>query len=48
MVQFDRLWKTMAKKKVSTYKLREEYGIESKAIRRLKANKPRLSFDKRG
>ena len=38
MINFDRLWKTMEKKNVSTYKLREECGIDSKTIRRLKAN----------
>lgn len=38
MIVFDRLWKTMAKKKVSTYWLREQCGIDSKTIRRLRAN----------
>ena len=38
MIIFNRLWKTMEKKKVSTYKLREECGIDRKTIRRLKAN----------
>ena len=38
MICFDRLWKTMEKKKVSTYQLREQCGIDSKTIRRLKAN----------
>jgi DNA-binding Xre family transcriptional regulator len=37
MITFERLWKTMEKKNVSTYKLREECGIDSKTIRRLKA-----------
>ena len=38
MIIFDRLWKTMEEKGVSTYKLREECGIDSKTVRRLKAN----------
>ena len=38
MIKFDKLWKTMAEKGVSTYKLREECGIDSKTVRRLKAN----------
>ena len=38
MIIFDRLWITMQKKGFSTYKLREECGIDSKTIRRLKAN----------
>ncbi len=38
MIQFERLWKTMEKKGVSTYMLREQCGIDSKTIRRLKAN----------
>lgn len=38
MICFDRLWKTMEKKKVTTYWLREQCGIDSKTIRRLKAN----------
>ena len=38
MIIFDRLWETMDKKGVSTYKLREECGIDSKTVRRLKAN----------
>lgn len=38
MIVFDKLWLTMKKKGVSTYKLREECGIDSKTIRRLKAN----------
>ena len=38
MIKFDRLWKIMEKKNISTYKLREECGIDSKTIRRLKAN----------
>lgn len=38
MIIFDRLWKTMKEKGVSTYKLREACGIDSKTVRRLKAN----------
>ncbi len=38
MIVFYRLWQTMNNKKVSTYFLREKAGIDSKTIRRLKAN----------
>ena len=38
MISFDRLWVTMEKKGVSTYWLREKCGIDSKTVRRLKAN----------
>jgi len=38
MIRFDRLWETMEKKQVTTYQLREQCGIDSKTIRRLKAN----------
>lgn len=38
MIKFDKLWETMKKKQVSTYQLRESCGIDSKTIRRLKAN----------
>lgn len=38
MIRFDRLWKTMEEKGVTTYKLREQCGIDSKTVRRLKAN----------
>ncbi len=38
MICFDRLWKTMEQKNISTYQLRECCGIDSKTIRRLKAN----------
>ena len=37
MIVFDKLWITMKNKGFSTYKLREECGIDSKTIRRLKA-----------
>lgn len=38
MIVFDKLWKTMELKGISTYVLREKCGIDSKTIRRLKAN----------
>ncbi|MBR4288811.1 MAG: helix-turn-helix transcriptional regulator [Clostridia bacterium] len=38
MITFDPLWKTMAEKGFSTYRLREMCGIDSKTVRRLKAN----------
>lgn len=37
MISFDKLWKTMEQKGVSTYYLREKAGIDSKTVRRLKA-----------
>lgn len=38
MITFNKLWIEMQKKGVTTYRLREECGIDSKTIRRLKAN----------
>lgn len=38
MIVFDKLWVTMEKTGVSTYQLREQCGIDSKTIRRLRAN----------
>ncbi|MBE6771566.1 MAG: helix-turn-helix transcriptional regulator [Ruminococcaceae bacterium] len=38
MIIFDKLWDTMESKGVSTYQLRESCGIDSKTVRRLKAN----------
>ncbi len=38
MIVFDKLWDTMDKMGVSTYQLREKCGIDSKTIRRLRAN----------
>ncbi len=38
MIVFDKLWITMKQKGFSTYKLRESCGIDSKTVRRLKAN----------
>lgn len=38
LIRFDKLWITMDQKNVTTYQLRERCGIDSKTIRRLKAN----------
>lgn len=38
MIVFDKLWIVMEEKGVSTYMLREKCGIDSKTVRRLKAN----------
>lgn len=38
MIVFEKLWKVMREKGVSTYQLREDCGIDSKTVRRLKAN----------
>ena len=38
MIVFDKLWKTMEQKGVTTYVLREKCGIDSKTVRRLRAN----------
>ena len=38
MIIYDKLWATMEKKGFTTYKLREECGIDSKTVRRLRAN----------
>lgn len=38
MICFEKLWKTMREKGLSTYQLRERCGIDSKTVRRLKAN----------
>ncbi len=38
MIKFDKLWDVMKEKDVSTYWLREKCGIDSKTIRRLRAN----------
>jgi len=38
MIVFDKLWLIMEQKGVSAYFLREKAGIDSKTIRRLKAN----------
>lgn len=38
MIVFDKPWRTMQEKGVTTYQLREKSGIDSKTIRRLRAN----------
>lgn len=38
MIVFDRLWDVMKEKGISTYQLRERCGIDSKTVRRLRAN----------
>ena len=38
MICFDKLWTLMEEKRISTYQLREVCGIDSKTVRRLKAN----------
>ena len=38
VIVFDKLWVIMKEKGISTYVLRERCGIDSKTIRRLKAN----------
>ena len=38
MIVFDKPWATMESRGVSTYQLREKCGIDSKTVRRLRAN----------
>ena len=38
MIVFDKLWGVMQQKGISTYQLREKCGIDSKTVRRLRAN----------
>ena len=38
MIVFDKLRSVMKEKNVSTYQLREKCGIDSKTVRRLRAN----------
>ena len=38
MILFDKLWKVMEEKNITTYTLREKCGFDSKTIRRLRAN----------
>ena len=38
MIVFDKLWTVMKEKGFSTYRLRESCGLDSKTIRRLRAN----------
>ena len=38
MIVFDKLWETMENRGMSTYQLREKCGLDSKTVRRLRAN----------
>ena len=38
MIVFNKLWKMMDKRGVTTYQLRGKCGIDSKTVRRLRAN----------
>ena len=38
MIVIDRWWDVMKEKNISTYQLREKCGIDSKTVRRLRAN----------
>lgn len=38
MIVFDKLWIVMKERGISTYFLRERCGIDSKTVRRLRAN----------
>ena len=38
MIIYNKLWETMKDKGITTYTLREKCGIDSKTIRRLRAN----------
>ena len=38
MIRFDKLWKMMENRGISTYYLREHCGFDSKTIRRLRGN----------
>ena len=38
MIIFDRLWRMMEERQLSTYYLREHCGIDNKTVRRLKSN----------
>lgn len=38
MIIFEKLWIVMKQRGVSTYQLRESCGIDSKTVRRLRAN----------
>ena len=38
MIVFDKLWDTMKLRNISTYALIEKHGIDTRTIRRLKAN----------
>ena len=38
MITFEKLWIVMKQRGISTYQLRESCGIDSKTVRRLRAN----------
>lgn len=38
MIVFDGLWQVMKERQITTYALREKWGMDSRTIRRLKAN----------
>ena len=38
MIAFEKLWIVMKQRGISTYQLRESCGIDSKTVRRLRAN----------
>ena len=38
VIIFDKLWDVMKERGISTYQLREKCGIDSKTVRRLRAN----------
>ena len=38
MIRYDRLWAVMKEKGVSTYRLREDHGFNSKTIAKLRNN----------
>lgn len=38
VIVFDKLWRVLQEKDVSTYLLREKCGIDSKTVRRLRSN----------
>ncbi len=38
MIVFDKLWDVLKEKGVSTYRLREKWGIDANTIRRLRGN----------
>lgn len=40
MIRYDPLWKTMEKKRATTYTLREKYKISHSTVQRLQNNEP--------
>ncbi len=38
MIVYDKLWETMKKRGVSTYRLREDHGFNTKTIAKLRQN----------